>query len=82
MIRIDENEEVFKEIHKALQDVKEAIQYFFEEQDLFDHMHLLYEAEEIIDEVGRMITEKYVIKQKTSNLKRCRRKISNSCERR
>ena len=47
-----------KELHKKLRDVKGAIQYFFEEQDLFDHMHLLDEAENIIDKVGRMISEK------------------------
>ena len=46
-----------KKLHKKLRDVVGAIQYFFEEQDLFDHMHLLDEAENIIDEVGRMIAE-------------------------
>ena len=46
-----------KELHKKLRDVKGAIQYFFEEQDLFDHMHLLDEAEKIFDEVGKMIAE-------------------------
>ena len=46
-----------KELHKKLRDVKGAIQYFFEEQDLFEHMHLLDEVEKIIDEVGRMIAK-------------------------
>ena len=48
MIQTEGREKVVKQLHKQLRDVIGAIQYFFEEQDLFEHMHLLDEAEKLL----------------------------------